>query len=66
MIGSSNVYRTYKQNIFQEYKRYKMICCTKLEVFKVAMAVIEGRQGKVIIAVIENLLCDAIKITRNP
>jgi hypothetical protein len=65
MIGSYNVNQTYEHEIFLEYKKYRMVCCTKLEVSKVAMAEMEGGKGEVIIAVIKNLPCDQAKITIN-
>jgi hypothetical protein len=43
-----------------------MVCFTKLEVFRVVIAKIERGKGKVIIAVIKNLLCNAVKIPRSP
>jgi hypothetical protein len=62
-IGSSNVYRTYKHCDFAEYHPYKMMNCTSKEVFAVALNNIAIRKSKIIIAVVENFLCEAIKKT---
>ena len=66
IIGSSIVYRTYEAEDFKEYEKYRMINCTSKEVFKAAMDGIEGGKGEVIVSVIENLLCAAVKDTTDP
>ena len=60
LIGSSNVYRFYKPELFVGYAPYKMVACTNVETFKVAMDGIEDIKGRVIISVIENFLCRAV------
>ena len=65
LIGSSNVYRTYEHEKFKGYPSYKMIKCTKIKVFEAAMEEIKDEK-EVIIAVIENFICDAVRDTQEP
>lgn len=60
LIGSSNVAMTYKPEKFKEYPPYKMLKCTRFEVFKVMMEEIKNEK-EIIIAVIENFICDAVR-----
>ena len=57
LIGSSNIYRFYKTELFKGYAPYKVVACTNMEVFKVALDGIEETKGGVTISVIENLVC---------
>jgi hypothetical protein len=66
LIGSSNVYRHYNHNDFSEYPKFKMVNCTSSEVFAAALDGIGEGKGQVIISVIENLLCDAVKDITDP
>ena len=66
LIGSSNVYRNYSHGDFEEYQKYKMVKCTNREVFATALDSIDEGKGKVIISVVENLLCDAVKDITEP
>ena len=66
LIGSSNVYRHYNHADFSEYPKYKMVNCTSKEVFAAALDNIENDKGEIIISVIENLLCDAVKDITDP
>ena len=59
LIGSSNVYRFYKPELFKGYAPYKMVACTNIEVLKVALDGIEDVKGGVTISVIENFVCKA-------
>ena len=61
LIGSSNVYRFYKPELFKGYAPYKMVACTNMEVFRVALDGIEDIKGGVAISVIENFLCKAAR-----
>ena len=61
MIGSSNVYRFYQPDSLPGYSIYKMISCTSMEVFRVAMDGLENVNGGVTISVIENFLCKAMQ-----
>ena len=60
IIGSSNVATTYKPESFKVYPAYKMVKCTKMEVFKAVMDDVK-EEKEVIIAVIENFICDAVR-----
>ena len=64
LIGSSNVSMTYYPEKFKEYPPFKMVKCTKIEVFKAVMEDIK-EEREVIIAVVENFLCDAVKSIRH-
>ena len=64
LIGSSNVSMTYYPEKFKGYPPFKMIKCTKIEVFKALMEEIK-EEKEVIIAVIENFLCDAVRGIQN-
>ena len=61
LIGSSNVYRFYKPELFKGYAPYKMVACTNMEVFRVALDGIEDIKGGVAISVIKNFLCKAAR-----
>ena len=66
IIGSSNVYRFYQAEKFEGYRPYEMKKCTNQQVFDVAMNDIKEGKGQVIISVIENLLCDAVRDIEDP
>ena len=61
LIGSSNIYQFYKPEKFTGYKKHKMVACTNMETFRVAMDEIEDTKGGVIISVVENFVCRAIR-----
>ena len=50
----------YKPEKFKEYPPYNMIKCTKIEVFRAVMEEIK-EEKEVIIAVIENFICDSVR-----
>jgi hypothetical protein len=60
LIGSLNVYRFYQPEALPGYSKYKMIGCTSMEVFRVAMDGLENVKGGVTISVVKNFLCKAI------
>jgi hypothetical protein len=66
LIGSSNVYRFYKLITPQDFKPYKMVCCTNQDVWNVSVDEIKINKGEVIISVIENLICDALVGVTDP
>ena len=66
LIGSSNIYRFDKPETFTGYKRYKMVACTSMEVFRVAMDELENNKGGVVISVVENFICKAIRGSKEP
>jgi hypothetical protein len=61
LIGSSNVYRFYDAAKFTTAKKYKMINCTSLEVFKAKMDDLNCENKEIVISVIENFICDAVR-----
>ncbi len=65
LIGSSNIAGNYNPSKFKEYPPYKMIKCTKVELFRVAVETIKDER-EVIISVIENFLCDAVRPINDP
>ena len=65
LIGSSNIYRFYKPESFKGYKKQKMMACTNMETFKVAMDELEDTKGGVTISVIENFVCRATRAVKN-
>ena len=65
LIGSSNVAGVYNPSKFKEYAPYKAIKCTKVEMFRVVVEEIRDEK-EVIISVIENFLCDAVRPVQDP
>jgi hypothetical protein len=65
IIVSSNVSMTYLPEKLKEYPPYRMFKCTKMEVFKTVMDEIKDEK-EVIIAVIENFLCDVVRGIQAP
>ena len=61
LIGSSNVYRFYVDGKFASYKPYNMVKCTKIEIYKAKMDALEVFDKEIIISVIENFICDAVR-----
>ena len=65
LIGSSNVAGVYNPSKFKEYAPYKAIKCTKVEMFRVVVEELRDEK-EVIISVIENFLCDAVRPVQDP
>ena len=61
LIGSSNIYRFYEAAKFRQINPYVMVNCTRAELFKVKMAELGPEDKEVVISVIENFVCDAVK-----
>ena len=61
LIGSSNVYRFYEAGRFTGYNPYIMMNCTRIEVFKAKMDALEVEDKEIVISVIENFICDAVR-----
>ena len=61
LLGSSNIYRFYDHERIPTCKPYKMINCTKMEVFKAKMDSLVPEDKKVVISVVENFICDEVK-----
>ena len=66
LIGSSNVYRFHKLLTKKDEKQYKLVCCTNLEVWNNTIDDIKMKKGRVIVSVIENLICDAVAEVTDP
>jgi hypothetical protein len=56
LIGSSNVYKFYKPNIFKQYKDYSVVKCCNIETFDTHLANLEASQTEIVISVLENFL----------
>ena len=65
LIGSSNVAGTYTTTRFKEYPPFKMLKCTKFELFRVALEELKDEK-EIIISVIENFVCDGVRKLQNP
>jgi hypothetical protein len=56
IIGSSNVYRFYRPEVFKDFKQYNMVRCTDIVTFKAVVENLEAEENEVIISVLENFL----------
>jgi hypothetical protein len=56
LIGSSNVYRFYKPEVFTRHKEYTMLKCVDLKSFVAQMDNIDPIQTEIVISVIENFV----------
>jgi len=56
IIGSSNVYRFYKPDLFKEFNSYNMVRCTDAVTFKAITDNLEENEAEVIVSVLENFL----------
>ena len=66
IIGSSNIYR-FVDDLDSDLRRaIDMQNCTKMEVFKARMNSLNPKMDRVIIAVIENFLMDAVEDAFDP
>ena len=61
LIGSSNIYRFYEAGKLPAHQQYKLTTCTNAEVFKAKMDDLRNEDKKVVISVIENFVCDAVR-----
>jgi hypothetical protein len=61
LLGSSNIYHFYDQKRIPACKPYKMINCTKMEVFKAKMDYLVPEDKNVVISVGKNFICDEVK-----
>jgi hypothetical protein len=57
LIGSSNVYRFYKPDLFKHFRVYNMINCTKASTFKASFS--DNEEENIIISILENAIVDA-------
>ena len=61
IIGSSNAHRFVKFLKDEDKQNMDVRKCTRFESFKVGMDELEESDKKVLITVIENFVCDAVK-----
>ena len=61
LIGSSNIYRPWDILKDEDRKNINLQRCTKIESFRTLMAELVNEDKKVIISVVENFLCDAVR-----
>jgi hypothetical protein len=60
LIGSSNVYRFYRPDVFKDYKTYNMVRCTDLVTFRAIVNNLEANESEVVISVLENFVERAV------
>ena len=60
LIGSSNIYRFYDIEKIPICKPYRMMNCTKMEIFLAKMDALVPDDKNIVISVVENFVCDAI------
>lgn len=61
LIGSSNVYRTYRATAFKNFKEYSMIKCLDLEGLDAQLCNLESNESEVVISVLENIIDKAAR-----
>jgi hypothetical protein len=61
IIGSSNVYRFYKPEVYTGVRKFSMVRCTDIASFKAIMSNLETDDKEVIVSVIENFLATAAR-----
>jgi hypothetical protein len=59
LIGSSNLARFYKPEIFKDFRQYQMMKCTTMDSFNALMMEIEAGKNRVVISVLENIIVDS-------
>ena len=59
LIGSSNVAKFYKPDLFKDFKPYQMMRCTTMDSFSALMKEIEDGYNNVVVSVLENIIVDA-------
>jgi hypothetical protein len=59
LIGSSNVYRTYKIPAFKHYPEYAMIRCVDFEILSAQLTNLDPEEKEVTISVLENFMIKA-------
>ncbi len=56
LVGSSNVYRFYRPELYKEFTTYNVARCTDIISFKAVMENLEESETGVVVSVIENFL----------
>jgi len=59
LIGSSNVYRSYRTTTFNKYPEYNMIRCTNIEGYVAHLDAVDSDQVEVVVSVLENFIAKA-------
>jgi hypothetical protein len=59
LIGSSNVYRSYRATTFNKYPEYNMIRCTNIESYVAHLDAVDSDQVEVLVSVLENFIAKA-------
>jgi len=62
IVGSSNVYRFYRPELYKEFKTYNVARCTDIVTFKAVMDNLEEEENGVIVSVLENFLNRSIDL----
>jgi hypothetical protein len=55
-VGSSNVYRFYRPELYTEFKTYNVDRCTDIISFRAIMENLEESESGVVVSVLENFL----------
>ena len=61
IVGSSNVYRFYRPELYKDFKTYNVARCTDIVTFKAVMDNLEEEESGVIVSVLENFLDRSIE-----
>ena len=56
IVGSSNVYRFYRPELYKDFKTYNVARCTDIVTFRAIMDNLEAEENGVIVSVLENFL----------
>jgi hypothetical protein len=56
LIGSSNVYRFYRPELYKDFKTYNVARCTDITTFKAIMDNLGEEESGVVVSVLENFL----------
>ncbi len=65
LIGSSNLARFYKPDLFTNCRPYQLMKCTTMDSFSALMTELEDGSNSVVISVFENIIVDAAKTTKD-
>jgi hypothetical protein len=65
LIGSSNLARFYKTEVFKDFKPYQMMKCTTMDSFSAQMMEIEEGKNNVVVSVFENIIVDAANSSKS-
>ena len=60
VIGSSNAHRHF--GLVEKERGFGIVKCTTIEMFRIRMANLEEEDQAVVVTVIENMICDEVKL----